>query len=88
MYKKKTIGFTLILIRGTRVSLKTTTQVGGDRPPFVTYRSEYIKSATIESITAIQFFKPEETPIQFSIAQSSREEGHTSNSIAEKVSEN
>jgi hypothetical protein len=86
--KKKTVGFTLILTRGTRVSSKTTTQVKDDRPPFVTCRSEYVKSVAIENATAVQFFKPEETLTQFGIARSSREEGHASDSVNKKVSEN
>ena len=86
--KKKTVGFTLMLTRGTRVSSKTTTQGEDDRPPFVTCRSEYVKSATVESATAVQFFKPEEIPTQFGIGRSSREEGHASDSMDEKVSEN
>ena len=86
--KKKTVSFTLMLTRGTRVSSKTTTQVGHDRPPFITCRFKYVKSATVESVTAIQFFKLEDTPTQFSIAQSSREKGHAPNSMTEKVSKN
>jgi hypothetical protein len=86
--KKKTIGFTLILTRGMRISSKMTIQVEDDRLLFVTCQSEYVKSATIENVTVVQFFKLEETLTQFSIAQSSREEGYMSDSIDEKVSEN
>jgi hypothetical protein len=80
--KKKTIGFTLLLTRGTKVSSKKAT------PLFVTCRSEYVKSVAIENATAVQFFKPEGNQTQFDIERSSREEGHASDSVDEKVSEN
>jgi hypothetical protein len=86
--KKKAIGFTLMLTQDTRVSSKTTTQVEDDRPLFGTCRSEYVKSVAIENATAVNFFKPEETPTQFSIERRSREEDHASGSADEKISEN
>jgi hypothetical protein len=86
--KKKTVGFTLLLTRGTKVSSKTTTQVEDEKPPFVTCRSEYVKTVAIENATAVQFFKPEEGPTQLGTAQSSMEEGHSSDVVNEKASEN
>lgn len=80
--KKKTVGFTLLLTRGTKDSSKKTT------PPFVTCRSEYVNTIAVENATAVQFFKPEEEQTQFNIERSSREEGHASDSVDEKVSEN
>jgi hypothetical protein len=67
LYKKKTISFTLMLIRGIRVSLKTIIQVKGNKPLFVTCRFKYVKFAIIKSVIAIQFFKLKETLTQFNI---------------------
>lgn len=79
--KKKTVGLTLMLTRGTKASSKTTTQVEDSKPPFVTCRSEYVKSVAIENATAVQFYKPEEAPTQLGIARGSREEGHASDGV-------
>jgi len=82
--KKKTVGFTLMLTRGTRVSSKTTAQVKDGRPPF-RCRSEYFKSATIEDAEAVDLFKPEETPTQLTIGRRSRGEEHEIDFVDAKV---
>jgi hypothetical protein len=86
--KKETVGFTLMVTRGTKRSLKTTSQTEDNNPPFVICRSEYVKSVDVENATAVNFFKPEKTPVQLDIARRSREESYASDSVEEKVSEN
>jgi hypothetical protein len=82
--KKKIVGFTLMVTRGTKHS-PTSTQT--EQSPHVICRSEYVKSFGVENATVVQFFKPEEAPTQLNTTHHSLEEGH-SEIVEEKASEN
>ena len=64
--RKKTTGFTLILIRGTKDQRKKRAGKGGDSS-FIICRSDYFTTTEIKTVTAVYLSKPEEVLMKISI---------------------
>jgi hypothetical protein len=61
LYRKKTTGFTLIVIRETKDLYRKGAGKRGDGSPlFIIYRSQYFTTTTIEIATTIYLSRPEE----------------------------
>jgi hypothetical protein len=83
--RKKTIGFTLIVTKGTRGSRRKGAGKEGDgSPSFVTCRSQYFTTTAIETATAVCLSKLEELPIQIKLGGDPEAEADSSGTIREK----
>jgi hypothetical protein len=83
--RKKTTGFTLILIRGTRGWRRKEARKGGNSSPsFITCRSKYFSTTTIKTVTAVYLSRLEELLTQIELGGDPEAEADSSSTIGEK----